>query len=73
MFDAHPSDKISVFSVLQSVIPPTVLPTIVPSCGNKMSAGLANVHTWLRYTAKNWMQYSAGHVATTALLLTQMA
>lgn len=32
MFDALPSDKISVFSVLQSVIPPAVLPTIVPSC-----------------------------------------
>ena len=28
------------------------------------------MHTW---TAKNWMQYSASHVATTALVLSQMA
>ena len=35
-----------------------------------MSAGLTNVHIW---TGKNWMQYYAGHVGTTALLLSEMA
>ena len=32
---------------------------------NSMSAGLANAYIW---TAQNWMQYFASHVATTALL-----
>ena len=44
---------------------------IVGEKGNLMSVGLANVHAWMRVTAKNWMQYSADHVATTALLLSQ--
>ena len=34
-------------------------------CGNLKSAGIANVY------AKNWVQYSASHVATTALFLSQ--
>ena len=38
------------------------------SHGNSMSAGLANVNIW---TGKNWIQYYAGNVATTSLLLSQ--
>ena len=38
------------------------------SHGNSISPGLANVHIW---TGKRWMQYSASHLATAAVLLSQ--
>ena len=52
------------------VTPPAVLPTLVPSLLEIRSQLAQQMHTW---TARNWMQYSGSHVATTALVLSQMA
>ena len=42
-------------SATASVTQPVVLPTAF-SHDNLMSVSIANIHTWIGYTAKNWMQ-----------------
>ena len=52
------------------VTPPAVLPNLVPPLMEIRSQLAYQMHTWI---AKNWMKYSASHVATTALLCPKMA
>ena len=59
----------SLHAISTSVTPPAVSPTVVPSFVDiPFDVSQLSKSVYAIWTAKNWMQYSASHVATTALL-----